>query len=110
MRRREAIAGAASLGILGTGGVIATRGMPSLSPPDDSDDGGSQGSSPAQLDQPVEIETLDLPWSDGEPITVPITGSVTVLEFWATWCPICARNLPEVTAAHEQVGTNVQFF
>lgn len=112
MRRREAIAGAASLGILGTGGVIATHGMPSLDPedePSDSANGGSRDSLPAQLEEPVTIETLDLPWSDGEPITVPIAGSVTVLEFFATWCPICARNLSEVTAAHDRVGSNVRF-
>lgn len=110
MNRREAIAGIASLGVLGTGGVIATRGVPSLGAgerPSGSDDAGSDGS--AQLSDPVEVETLALPWSDGEPITVPITGSVTVLEFFATWCSICARNLSDVTAAHERVGDDVQF-
>lgn len=121
MKRREAIAGIASLGVLGTGGVIATQGMPSFGSADGSADGGDEGSSgddglfsnggddPPQLADSVEVETLDLPWSDGEPITVPITGSVTVLEFFATWCSICAGNLSDVTAAHEQVGDDVRF-
>lgn len=122
MNRREALAGIASLGVLGTGGVIATQGMPSLGAADDpseseenasGDSGGlfsnGGGSDTAQLAEPVEVETLALPWSDGEPMTVPIAGSVTVLEFFATWCNICARNLSDVTAAHQRVGDDVQF-
>lgn len=106
MNRREAIAGAASLGVLGTGGVLAVGGVPSFgTDPSGADRSGSD----AQLDEPMTIETVDLPWSDGEPMTVPVADSVTVLEFWATTCPICANNLPDVTAAHERVGADVQF-
>ncbi|WP_247728833.1 TlpA family protein disulfide reductase [Halovivax limisalsi] len=101
MNRREALAGIASLGALGTGGVIATTGLPSLGPGDDA--------SPPQLEESTTVETFDLPWTDGEPVTVPQAGSVLLLEFWATWCSVCQAHLPKVTAAHEQVGDDVQF-
>lgn len=137
MKRRELIAGAGSLAVLGTGGAIAVGGLPT-SPSGNSGSAGDGSTSPGglgsdgstengstqagnaadgdvatssypQLSDPVEVEVVDLPWSDGGSLTVPIDGSVTVLEFWATWCPICADNLPAVTAAHERVGDDVRF-
>ncbi|MFC3959476.1 TlpA family protein disulfide reductase [Halovivax cerinus] len=142
MNRRELIAGAASLAVLGSGGAIAVGGLPSAPAGNaGSTDGGSDGdgstssagsggdgstetgstssgeaggddagaSSYPQLREPVEIERVDLPWTEGGSLTVPIEGTVTVMEFWATWCPICADNLPAVTAAHDRVGDDVRF-
>lgn len=101
MNRREALAGIASIGTLATGGVIATTGLPSL--------GRGDASAPPQLEESVTVETFDLPWTDGQQITVPKSGSVMLLEFWATWCPICADHLPTVTATHDRVGDDVRF-
>ena len=32
-----------------------------------------------------------------------------LIEFWATWCPICARLLPKMEAAHRRYGGQVEF-
>ena len=32
-----------------------------------------------------------------------------VLEFWATWCSVCAALQPKLDAAERRFGTNVQF-
>ncbi len=32
-----------------------------------------------------------------------------LLEFWATWCPVCAELLPKMKAVHAQYGDRVDF-
>src|SRR5881628_3851521 len=32
-----------------------------------------------------------------------------IVEFWATWCPICAELLPRMEAAHKKYGDRVDF-
>src|SRR5256714_15244575 len=32
-----------------------------------------------------------------------------IVEFWATWCPICAELLPRMEAAHNKYGTRAEF-
>lgn len=104
MRRREAIAGAASLGLLTVGGAVAVRGMPSLEVP-----GTGEDETERDRYDPMTVETLDLSWTDGEPVSVPEPGTVTFLEFFATTCEICRGMLPDVTEARAQVADDVRF-
>ena len=32
-----------------------------------------------------------------------------LVEFWATWCPVCAALLPRMQAAYQRYGTRVDF-
>lgn len=54
----------------------------------------------------VEIEDLS-----GQP--VPVSDQVgrrpVVLEFWATWCPICKALMPRMTAAYDTYQSRVDF-
>jgi thiol-disulfide isomerase/thioredoxin len=54
----------------------------------------------------VIIEDLD-----GQPVDLgAIVGKRPALvEFWATWCPLCERLFPRMEAAHARYGTEVEF-
>ena len=55
---------------------------------------------------PVQIEDLD-----GKPVDLSrYVGKTPVLvEFWATWCPLCKALLPRMEAARRKYGERVQF-
>lgn len=36
-------------------------------------------------------------------------GKIIVLNFWATWCPSCLKEIPEFMALQTQYGEKVQF-
>ncbi len=40
--------------------------------------------------------------------SVPLSQSV-IVEFWATWCPICAELLPRIEAAQRKFGDRAAF-
>ena len=56
--------------------------------------------------QAAALETLD-----GEPFQLEdVLGERPVLmEFWATWCPVCRALEPEMEAAYERFGDQVEF-
>lgn len=36
-------------------------------------------------------------------------GKYVLLDFWASWCPDCHKDIPAVKAMHEKYGKNVEF-
>jgi thiol-disulfide isomerase/thioredoxin len=69
---------------------------------DDGDMGIALGAKPPA----VTIQDLD-----GRPVDLgQVTGKKPVLvEFWATWCPLCQALLPKLEAAHARYGNQVEF-
>ncbi|MGI5868972.1 MAG: TlpA family protein disulfide reductase [Kiritimatiellia bacterium] len=44
-------------------------------------------------------------WVQGGPVEIK-KGQVTVVEFWATWCPPCRATIPHLNALYQQQSTN----
>jgi len=78
MRRRELLAGATGLGVLGTSGALAP---------------GAIGLDFARV-EPVELETPDTSGSTAGTAVVPNHGRVTSVELFATRCPVCKSMMP----------------
>lgn len=55
---------------------------------------------------PVTIEDLE-----GRPVALSqwIGRKPVLVEFWATWCPVCEELLPRMEAAHRKYGDSVAF-
>jgi thiol-disulfide isomerase/thioredoxin len=54
----------------------------------------------------VQLEDLE-----GNPVDIGqwIGERPILLEFWASWCPICAKLEPKMEAAYERYGDRVEF-
>jgi cytochrome c biogenesis protein CcmG, thiol:disulfide interchange protein DsbE len=54
----------------------------------------------------VQIEDLD-----GKPVDLAqyVGKGPLLVEFWATWCPLCKALMPRMEAAHHKYGDRVQF-
>jgi thiol-disulfide isomerase/thioredoxin len=52
-----------------------------------------------------ELPDVTFTTLDGEPITVEaFRGELVLLNFWATWCPPCLREIPELVRLHEALA------
>lgn len=38
-----------------------------------------------------------------------LKGTYVVLDFWASWCPDCRKDIPEMKRLHDEYGRNVKF-
>ncbi|HML89239.1 MAG TPA: TlpA disulfide reductase family protein [Methylomusa anaerophila] len=47
---------------------------------------------------------------DGQRVTVAKSDQVIVLNFWATWCPPCREEMPELEQFYKRYGSTVQFY
>jgi thiol-disulfide isomerase/thioredoxin len=53
--------------------------------------------------------TLESLTGDSVPLSQWIGKKPVIIEFWATWCPICAELLPRMEAAQKRFGDRAQF-
>jgi thiol-disulfide isomerase/thioredoxin len=65
-------------------------------------------------DKQLSLVESDYNWvmqnEQGEPVTLSQMGEMPVfLNFWATWCPPCVAELPEIQKAWEKHGASVAF-
>lgn len=64
----------------------------------------SAGLEPGKMAPDFELETLE-----GEPVKLSdYKGKKVILNFWATWCPPCREEMPEMQEFHEEYGDEVE--
>jgi thiol-disulfide isomerase/thioredoxin len=58
-----------------------------------------------RLDTPVSAPDFTLENMDGEKISLnDFHGQVVMLNFWATWCPPCRREIPSMESIYQDLG------
>jgi len=55
---------------------------------------------------PIALETLD-----GKPVNLAayMGRKPVIIEFWATWCPVCKALEPEMNGVYKKYGKQVEF-
>ncbi len=106
MTRRTLLrrAGASAV-VIGVGGLFTWRELLADDEPSSSTDAtttfGLTDSHAVEVGQPAP--NFILPTLTGEPInTVDYRGQTLVLSFWASWCPPCRAEMPELQALHQK--------
>lgn len=60
--------------------------------------------------QPMPLPEFSFPDLNGTPqISSQWQGKILVLNFWATWCPSCLKEIPEFMKLQTEYGGKVQF-
>jgi thiol-disulfide isomerase/thioredoxin len=66
--------------------------------------GGSSSLTSAEGDLPEEAFEL---FDGGDATFVDFGGKPLVINFWASWCPACVAELPEIQAVEEKYGDEI---
>ena len=114
MRRRNLLAGAFGLGVVGVGAHVATRGISSDvdgdAPSTESESENDNRLRPREFDRlDVRVDGSDVQWEELGTEEVPRDGVVTNVELMRTTCSGCYRKLPHLPSAYSESGGDVQF-
>ncbi len=92
------------------GGAVAAVLVVALAVFTISRSGASDEQFQASFDRPTGQLSLVLPTFDGSTVsTATLNGKPTVLNFYASWCTVCDREMPDFQAVHDALGDAVNF-
>ncbi|KAB1188688.1 MULTISPECIES: TlpA disulfide reductase family protein [Haloferax] len=69
--------------------------------------GSSSDSDAGEL--PLVVDTIDAQGSTAGDIQVPVEGTATVLDLFATWCAPCVAQMESLRSLHTEFGGDVAF-
>ena len=100
MKRRDLLAGLASVGAIGGAGLVATGTIP---------DAFRNGNETPEPVESTTLDTIEAPGSrDGE-VTIPADNQATFVDFFGTWCAPCVEQMPALGEAENRIGDEVRF-
>ena len=68
---------------------------------------GGDGGGAGRVAPAFDLESLS---SDGDRVTLAeYAGKPVLLNFWASWCTPCVKEMPLLERAHQRLGDEVQF-
>ncbi|MDR3767463.1 MAG: TlpA disulfide reductase family protein [Butyricicoccus sp.] len=70
----------------------------------------AQSSASSEEKEPVMLPSFTITDTEGNPVeSSTLTSKPTVINFWATWCAYCKKELPDFQTAYETYGDRINF-
>ncbi|AFK18964.1 TlpA family protein disulfide reductase [Haloferax mediterranei ATCC 33500] len=112
MRRRDLLSVLAGAGVTGLAGCLGGGSGGSGSTTTEADSGESTDTADGTGqtgDLPLVVDTIEAQGSTAGEVRVPVEGTPTVLDLFATWCAPCVAQMESLRSLHDEFGDDVAF-